>query len=218
MPVRSTNDVIRFLGDTVRRSESGAIPPGYGVFALAYHAFSLELLSRVTAGGFADPPWVSDFMVRFCARYEQALSTPSASVSPWRLAFDNAARDPKPVLRHMLLGINAHMSYDLCAVLVDMLTGSPPAPREADVRQINQVIDGGIDRVQRAIGTRYGTYTGWLDFVGLGLDELATWKTFVEWRQDAWDDALEVLSGASSLADVERRVTYKGHAISWLAL
>lgn len=218
MTVRSIHDVVAFLATTVRAAESGARPLGFGVFPLAYHSFTLELISRLTAGGFRDPVWVSDFIVRFAARYELALSDPSAAVLPWRTAFDSAHEGPRPTIRHLLLGINAHMSYDLCAVLVDLLAADTPADRERDVVGINDVIESGIGPVQRAIYARFRDHTGLLDAFGLGIDELVTWLTFTRWRGDAWTDALAILDGRRTLADVERRVHTRARLLRYVAL
>jgi len=236
----SSHDVVAFLSDTVRRATTGDLPRGFGAFPLAYHAFTLEMLAQLTAGGFDDPVWVSDFIVRFATRYEVALGDRRHAVWPWRIAFERAERRPRSILSNLLLGINAHMSYDLCAVLVALLEHDDPSAREHDVRTINRVIEHGIGPVQRAVidelgsrpsgagpgsrppgaggGSRPsraagGGYLGWADALGLGLDELATWTTFVRWRGDAWTQALAILDGTTTLAAVERRVGLRSTAL-----
>lgn len=70
----------------------------------------------VAAGAFLDPGWVERWDVAFAELYLDAhdafmAGNTSAVPRPWRLAF--TAPDELPALRHVLLGINAHVNYDL---------------------------------------------------------------------------------------------------------
>lgn len=212
MAVGSTNDVVGFLAQTTRRIDDGALPRGYAAFSIAYHAFTLEMIARLTSGVFVDPVRMSDFIVRFCARYELALAGPETCVAPWRLAFAVAETTARPVIRNLLLGASAHMSYDLCAVIVDLLEDHDAAELERDVLAINRVIDGGIAKVQRALASR-SAVAGVLSGIGGGIDDLVTWKTFSRWRLEAWRDALAVAEGSATLRDVEARVLARGAAL-----
>jgi hypothetical protein len=57
---------------------------------------------------FEDPDWVQRWDVAFAQLY---LDAGDAASRPWRLAFSAPAE--LPPLRHVLLGINAHLNYDL---------------------------------------------------------------------------------------------------------
>ena len=74
----------------------------------------------------ADPEWVADWVVDFADRYLAALDAhradPATAPAPWRRAFG-----ADPGLRpegHVLLGMNAHINFDLPQSLVAMI---PPA-------------------------------------------------------------------------------------------
>ena len=75
--------------------------------------------AAVDAGSFEDPEWVERWDVVFAELYLAAhdadLTAAEGDVAtvprPWRLAFD--APPELPALRHVLLGINAHVNYDL---------------------------------------------------------------------------------------------------------
>lgn len=215
--IRSTQDVVAFLARTARKTETGALPPGYGAFAVAYHAFTLEMLAKLTSGVFHDPVRMSDFVVRFCARYELALNEPPARVTPWRFAFAAAESAPRLTLRNLLLGVSAHMSYDLCAVIVDMLARSSADEIEHDVLAVNCVIDPGIAAVQRALAKR-SSHAGLLARIGGGIDDFVTWQTFTRWRREAWHDALAIVSEKTTLSEVEARIGRRARTLALLPL
>jgi hypothetical protein len=116
-----------------------------------FHATYLHTTRAVRAelaeGGFLDAPWVERWDVAFAALYLDALqaSLHGRDVpGPWAAAF--AADDTVAPLRHVLLGMNAHINYDLpqalLAVISDAEFGDPAllARREADHRHIDQVL------------------------------------------------------------------------------
>jgi len=88
-------------------------------FLGTYLRTTLAVGRAVDEGFFEDPAWVERWDVVFAELYLDALDTyrrggrPSR---PWRLAFDPSS-DPGP-LRHLLLGINAHVNFDLPQALL----------------------------------------------------------------------------------------------------
>ncbi len=94
-----------------------------------------EALDR---GLFEDPDWVAGWDVDFAGLYLDALEAwreDAASVAePWRLAF--GARAGLPPEAHVLLGMNAHINFDLPQSLVAVI---PPAdftsPARLDLRR-----------------------------------------------------------------------------------
>jgi hypothetical protein len=171
------------------------------------------MLANLTCGVFADPIRMSDLVVRFCERYERALASPVTCPAPWRIAFEAAEAAPDRTIRNLVLGASAHMSYDLCAVIVERLVDDDTADLERDVQAINDVIDRGIVPVQRALASRSAS-AGVLAGLGGGIDVLVTWQTFRRWRHRAWLDALAIAARKSTLARVEARVAARA---TWLA-
>ena len=80
---------------------------------------------EIDAGGFLDGPWVSQWDVVFAELYLDAFAEwqrTGTAVAPWQYAFDVTKREPDaPPLRHVLLGMNAHINYDLAQALVAMI-------------------------------------------------------------------------------------------------
>lgn len=111
--------------------------------ALARRRSFLETYLRTTKAvgdalaraSFEDPDWVERWDVAFAALYLDALDADLAGAPvprPWRLAFD--AEASLPALRHVLLGINAHINYDLPQSLLAVV----PAEDFADARLLDR--------------------------------------------------------------------------------
>jgi hypothetical protein len=77
-------------------------------------------------GLFEDPDWVAAWDVDFAGLYLDALEAyrqdPGSVAAPWRLAF--GARPGLPPEAHVLLGMNAHINFDLPQSLIRVI---PPA-------------------------------------------------------------------------------------------
>ena len=92
-------------------------------FLSTYRRTTIAVGKRVEEGRFEDPAWVDRWDVAFADLYVSALEAHLAGgpVSrPWRQAF--AAPAELPVLRLLLLGINAHINYDLPQALLAVIS------------------------------------------------------------------------------------------------
>ena len=98
-------------------------------------------------GGFTDPEWTERWDVAFAGLYLEALERQQAGEQPsrpWAVAF--AAPPGLPVLNRLLLGMNAHINYDLpqalLAVITDEEFDDPEliARREADHQAIDSIL------------------------------------------------------------------------------
>jgi hypothetical protein len=116
-------------------------------FHATYQRTTIAVAEELNRGGFADPEWVERWDVAFADLYLDALEASLAGrapARPWEIAF-NAPADLPP-LRHVLLGMNAHINYDLpqalIAVIAEEQFDDPAllARREADHRAIDNVL------------------------------------------------------------------------------
>jgi hypothetical protein len=94
-------------------------------FLNCYLLMTRNMPAAVAAGEFIDQGWVHALLHRFADYYFDALEAyeqgDADTSAVWRTAH-NATRDPQThILQNMLLGINAHINYDLVLTLVDML-------------------------------------------------------------------------------------------------
>jgi len=114
-------------------------------FHATYQRTTIAVAEQIKRGGFADPGWVERWDVAFADLYLDALEATLAGqrpARPWDIAFSAPA--DLPALRHVLLGMNAHINYDLPQALLAVITDEEfgdaalLARREAD----HQAIDG----------------------------------------------------------------------------
>src|SRR5690349_1254916 len=81
---------------------------------------------EIKRGGFADGVWLERWDIVFAGLYLDALAADLRGdpvPQPWRVAFDAAqTRGDLPPVRHVLLGMNAHINYDLPQALVAVIT------------------------------------------------------------------------------------------------
>src|SRR4051794_24887138 len=114
-------------------------------FLGTYRRTTLAVGKAVDGGLFEDPGWVERWDVVFAELYLTALDAHLSGAKPsrpWRLAFD--APPDLPALRHVLLGINAHVNYDLPQALLAVISDDDFAdgPLMASRRRDHERIDG----------------------------------------------------------------------------
>jgi hypothetical protein len=172
---------------------------------LAYRAAFLGTYLRTTeavgaavdAGSFEDPEWVERWDVTFAELYLQAHDADIAGnialvPRPWRLAFQAPA--DLPGLRHVLLGINAHVNYDLPQAMLAVISpddfGDPVliARRRRDHERIDRVLAG---RVGAEDGELSADKTR-LDKVLGPLNRLGSKRFLREARQKVWHNVGEL--------------------------
>ena len=178
----------------------------------AFHATYLRTTRAVAdalaAGDFLDADWVERWDVAFAGLYLDALEASQRGgpvPRPWAVAFAAAAAERSlPPLQLVLLGMNAHINYDLpqalLAVISDDEFGDPEllARREADHRKIDEVLSARVraeDDELRELGER-----SWQDNVLQPLNRTATRRFLRESRAKVWANA-RTLSRARSNGD-----------------
>jgi hypothetical protein len=152
---------------------------------------------------FEDPEWLEIWDVRFAELYLQAhdadlaARTDGGTVSvprPWRLAFD--APPDLPALAHVLLGINAHVNYDLPQALLAVISDDDFLdPRLMDRRRRDH------ERIDGVLAERVAAEDGELALTGprslvdrvlTPLNRLASRRFLRESRQKVWHNTVEL--------------------------
>jgi hypothetical protein len=81
---------------------------------------------EIERGGFLDGAWLERWDLAFAELYLDAFDAELRGEpvpGPWRIAFDTARERPElPPLRHVLLGMNAHINYDLPQALIAVIS------------------------------------------------------------------------------------------------
>jgi Family of unknown function (DUF5995) len=159
-----------------------------GTYLRTTRAVSDELAS----GTFLDPAWVERWDVFFADLYLNALETWNANgtpAEPWRVAFGTDT--DLPVLRHVLLGMNAHVNYDLPLSLLGVIDDAEfadpnvVAKRNRDHTHIDRVLLGRVGAEDEAITAAHGGKSIYERLKAL-LERRATGHFLREARAKVW--------------------------------
>ena len=188
---------------------------GRAAFLTVYARVTSAVERGVEEARFADPDWVARYLVAFADHYRQAFEAfergDLARVpDPWQLAFDRACSPETLVVQDVLLGINAHVNYDLALALHDVGI-DPDRPRKrADHRAINETLAALVDEEQELLAARYAPGLTDVD-ASLGrLDEALSMFTLRQGRRHAWRGAVALSLGPR----VERPVRWTLNTVS----
>jgi hypothetical protein len=124
-------------------------------FLATYRRTTEAVGHAVDRGFFADGAWVERWTEVFGRYYLDALDADRPS-RPWRLAF-SLAPDVHP-LGHLLVGMNAHINYDLPQAMLDVISpadfADPDllAQRVRDHDRIDEILSGRVTAEDEALG------------------------------------------------------------------
>jgi hypothetical protein len=195
--------------------ESGGNPLRY--FLATYSRTTLAVGEAIARGGpggsdFEDGEWVERWDVAFADLYLDALQAYRADRTsaawPWRLAF--GARPELPPLAHVLLGINAHINYDLPQALLavisddDFATPVVLASRERDHRRIDDVLAARVGGESRVLQAESGPLA-LLDRVMTPVNRVASRRFLREARATVWHNTRELQAARTNGEAAYRR-------------
>jgi hypothetical protein len=197
-----------------------SMPPEEGTardFLATYLRTTAAVGAAVASGTFEDPAWVERWDLVFAGLYldalEAHLSGSRRPSRPWRLAFDAAPGLP-PVL-NVLLGVNAHINYDLPQALLAVIPddefsdASALALRRRDHERIDAILSGRVAAEDVELSSR--SVRTLLDRALRPVNRWASRRFLKEARQKVWSNTLQLwrarMSGervyATRLAELE---------------
>jgi len=177
------------------------------IFIDTYRRTTLAVGRAVDEAGFEDPEWVSNWDVEFAELYLNAHDADQDGrrvPRPWRLAFDAPAE--LPALRHVLLGINAHVNYDLPQSLLAVISDADfddevlISRRRRDHERIDGVLAGRV----AAEDAELGAAKTLLDRILTPLNRRASARFLRESRQKVWHNTTELQRARRVGADAYR--------------
>ncbi|WP_435362712.1 DUF5995 family protein [Haloarchaeobius sp. DYHT-AS-18] len=184
-------------------------------------AVFLSIYSRVTelvgAGierdEFEDGDWVARYLVAFANLYRQALydyetGNLAALSDPWQLAFEAADRGDCLVVQDAMLGINAHINYDLAFALHEAGVSPDRRRKYADHCTVNEILRCLVDESQDTLAADYDApgISAIDDSLGR-VDEYLSIRTIREGRDSAWRNAVALESRWSARRRLARWIT-----------
>ena len=200
----------------------GRIPPGdpRRLFHATYARTTRAVRDEIHAGGFADGMWVERWDVTFAGMYLgafEAWDSGGHPPAPWQVAFDATTGPHLPPLRHVLLGMNAHINLDLPQALVAVITDEEfddpdaVAGRAADHHHIDDILAARVaaedDELKRQ--ELPGDRT-WKDRLLAPFLHQSTRRFLKEAREKVWNNARRLSearrSGPDALAGAVARL------------
>jgi hypothetical protein len=182
------------------QSRLDALPVELGhrrIFLGTYLRTTKAVGDAIERAGFEDPDWVDVWDVKFAELYIDAHDLDLAGdavARPWRLAFDAPAELP-PML-HVLLGINAHVNYDLPQALLAVISDDDFADpvlmdrRRRDHERIDAVLASRVGAEDNQLSTT--SAKSLLDRVLTPLNRLSSQRFLRESRQKVWHNTTEL--------------------------
>jgi hypothetical protein len=201
------------------------------IFLSCYLMMTRNMLDAIQHNVFNDTAWVHALLHHFSDYYFDALDAyerDAAQAPPvWRMAHTSAIQAQGLPLQELLLGVNAHINYDLVLTLVDLLqpewdqmTEEQRAARYADHCHVNDVIGSTIDAVQDEVLEPVMPAMDIVDRLLGPLDEKLISHLLSDWREDVWQNVTHLLASgdaderASILRQVEENALRLGRILS----
>ena len=91
-----------------------------GYFPALYSRVTTRIGASIQQGMFVDGPGLDRFATRFASFYVAAVRDEPSRARCWQASWDVAADPRLLIVQHLLLGINAHVNYDLPRVVVEI--------------------------------------------------------------------------------------------------
>lgn len=186
------------------------------VFLACYNLMTDNMFRAIAGGQFEDRDWVTNLVHNFADYYFVALVAydqhDPALPEVWRQAHDQALQPTTTVAQSLLLGINAHINYDLVLVLDDMLfpvwDGFDQGRRARcyrDYCRVNGVIAATIDTVQEQVVEPYARAMDLIDKLCGPFDEWLTARLISNWRAEVWRHAIALIETPDPLQRIAMR-------------
>lgn len=193
---RDIDDVIFQLENIIKTAEQENDRLGY--FAALYHKVTCKVKEDLDNGLFENGPRLAGLDVVFANRYLFAWSEwkkdkKSGLVSnSWKTAFQNAERSSCVVLQHLLLGMNAHINYDLGIAVTELaIAGNNFNDLRKDYNAINNVLAsltyGVINKLNMV-----SPFLSLLGFTGTSSNSMLVQFSLTNARDGAWLFAVDL--------------------------
>lgn len=177
------------------------------IFLRCYSMMSTNMVAAIRDGEFEDCEWVATLIQHFADYYFKALSSyelnPAKSPAAWRQAHQAAQHQKLHVLQYLLLGVNAHINYDLPLALYDCLCQewanldeTKRNSRQKDHETVNTIISKTTDQVQDTVIEPLAPMMAVVDQAMGRVDEWILSQLISSWRHEVWTVAIQMLEAS----------------------
>lgn len=181
------DQVIDQLGDIIARSIREQSRLGY--FAALYRKVTIKVKEGIAEGRFENGPRMERLDVTFANRYLAALDQFQKGQQPslcWLVAFKAAAAWKPIILQQLLLGMNAHINFDLGIAAAEIAPGAALPSLQHDFNEINNILAGLVGQVESEIN-EVSPWINFLDHIDPKADTAVVNFSMDKARECAWD-------------------------------
>jgi hypothetical protein len=211
--------VIEALDEIIARSVRERSRLGY--FAALYRKVTIKVKEGVATGRFQDGPRMERLDVTFANRYLEAMEQYRRGERPtmcWLVAFEAAKRWRPLVIQQLLLGMNAHINFDLGVAAATVCPGAELAPLKHDFDEINVILAGLVNQVMDGIN-EVSPWIKFLDFISKRVDDVIINFSMERARSAAWEVAtalapLDQSGWGPELDKLDFKVTLLGNLVA----
>lgn len=190
IPAKNIDEVINELDKILRWSSENSSRPGY--FAALYRKVTIEVKEKIASNYFDDGERMEKLDVIFANRYLLAFNNFNENKpvpKSWQLAFDTTQKWSPIVLQHLLLGMNAHINFDLGIAAAETSPGKSINDLKEDFNKINSILASLVDEVSDKLSGVWPLLK-LLDWIAGKTDEALINFSMENARDQAWKTAL----------------------------
>lgn len=149
MKASTIDEVIDLLEEIINDSKAKESTTGY--FAALYKKVTISVKEKLNTGYFDDDQRMELLDVQFANRYFEAYfnyKNGNAITQSWEKAFKYSTDNKLIVIQHLLLGMNAHINFDLGIAAEKISAGKIEALHD-DFNRINQLLAEMVEEIQQ---------------------------------------------------------------------
>ena len=171
------------------------------IFASVYTLTTLRMAESIDGGDYTNTAWMQSYQTEFANHYRKALhdyevGNTGAVPTPWRRAFDAAESGNTLIIQDALLGMNAHINFDLPFTIERVKISPNTTSRYLDHTRVNDVLAEVGDEIIAALGSLYGSNYAAVDAALGPADELFLSAGMSTARQNAWNNAVSLTTSS----------------------
>ncbi|MFN1833751.1 DUF5995 family protein [Balneola sp. MJW-20] len=198
------------------------------IFLSCYRTMTANMLQALKDSRFKDPLWVEALLNHFAKYYFRALECyDCGNHTPlvWQQVHSITRKQEHHILQHLIIGVNAHINYDLVLSLYDILqpewSGLDKKMREirySDHCTVNYIIASTVDTIQEQILNPEDPKIRWIDLILGQLDEYLISALISSWREKVWVNTERLLETTGESEFESIRLEIEKDALSFTQL
>jgi hypothetical protein len=189
---RTIDEVIAQLDEIIARAIREQSRLGY--FAALYRKVTINVKEGIAKGRFENGPRMERLDVTFANRYLEAMDQFRRGQKPtqcWLVSFKAAAAWRPIILQDLLLGMNAHINFDLGIAAAETCPGDELPSLQHDFDEINNVLAALVAQVESEIN-EVSPWINLLDHIDPKADTAIVNFSMDKARACAWDLATKL--------------------------